>query len=70
MLTQGPCPDIDRPLFRLMSPALAVMEPWQITGSLSVIEPMNPLPAGTFSVVPTVWVMPSDELTMERGRRY
>ena len=39
-------------------PEMAVIVPWQLTGSLIEPEPPKPCPAGTVSVVPRVWVKP------------
>ena len=46
------------PLRLIVPPEGAVIVPWQTTGSPIEPEPPKPCPAGTVSVVPTVWVKP------------
>ena len=54
-----PLAESTRPPLRLIAPAdPAAIVPWQTTGSLTAPEPPKPWPAGTVSVVPSVWVIP------------
>ena len=55
----APLPESVSPPLRLMSPPEAArIVPWQVTGSLIETAPAKPWPAGTVSVVPSVWVSP------------
>ena len=55
-----PVPESSSPLLKLMAPplGLAVIVPWQLTGSLIEICPLKPFPAGTMKVEPAVYVKP------------
>ena len=56
-----PAPERASPLLRLIAaPELAVIVPWQTTGSRIVPVPPKPFPAGTVSVVPNTWIRPGD----------
>ena len=54
-----PVPESVKPFVRLIQPpGVAVMVPWQLTGSVIVPQPPKPVPAETFKVVPKVCVRP------------